>query len=503
MTRLGPRLFLLVTVAIVGITVAYDILRLQRERQAVIAQLEREATLVARAVEGPLQFWLRTGNREELERLLGDIRDAKGATCVGIYDPGGTLNLASAADPEDAATPAACPKTLEAMTVAEAILSRWSPLGTFHILAPLTREGSRVATLKLVLPSTVITDPIRRHRDVLIMERGLILAAIGLIVWLAISLGVSRPIRRLMRGVEDIGRGNLDSRIDVKSRTEIGDLARAFNRMAESLQEAQRRSQAEEDRRLALERQLRHADKLAVIGKLASELAHEVGTPLNVISGRARLLRREFADGDPRTENLDVIRNQVDRISRVIRRFLELARSPKMEKERVDLPAIVREVAAFVAPELRKRQARFVLSLPAALPQVTADPDGLSQVLLNLIMNAMAAVAAGGRIEVAMAPAERPAPAGEGSPVPGIEIRVSDTGHGIDPAILPQVFEPFFTTKPGEGTGLGLSICRDIIRDHGGEITADSRPGEGTTVCIWLPAMAHEVPHEPATHPDR
>ena len=87
--------------------------------------------------------------------------------------------------------------------------------------------------------------------------------------------------------------------------------------------------------------------------------------------------------------------------------------------------------------------------------------------------------------------------------MPGIEIRVSDTGHGIHPAILPQVFEPFFTTKPGEGTGLGLSICRDIIRDHGGEITADSRPGEGTTVRIWLPATAHEAPHEPATHPDR
>jgi signal transduction histidine kinase len=502
MNRLGPRLFLLVSLAIVGITVAYDLLRLQRERRVVIAQLEREAALVARAVEGPLQFWLRTGRRQELERLLQDIREAKGATCVGVYDPDGDLDIAVSADPDETGVPDACPERLLDDLVGESLLSRWSPLGTFRILAPFTRDGGRIATLKLVLPSTVITDPLRRQRDVLILERGLILAAIGLIVWLAISLGVSRPIRRLMRGVENIGRGNLDSRIEVKSRTEIGDLSRAFNRMAEGLQEAQRRTQAEEDRRHALERQLRHADKLAVIGKLASELAHEVGTPLNVISGRARLLRREFAEGDPRTENLEIIRNQVDRISRVIRRFLDLGRAPRMQKERVDLHPLIREVSAFLAPELRKKQIRLVLSVPPALPAVIVDPDGLSQVLLNVLVNAVGAVPPGGRIELAAGSAdersreELQARPGAEAAAPGIEIRVIDTGHGIAPEILPRVFEPFFSTRPGEGTGLGLSICRDIIRDHGGRIGVESRPGEGTTVIIWLPLAPYEVMHE-------
>lgn len=503
MNRLGPRLFLPVTLFIVGITLTYDVFRLQRERGAVIRQIEREAALVARAVEGPLQFWMRTGYRTELESLLRDIRDAKGATCVGIYSADGRLEIAPGPSPEDTGGPSGCPTRLDGETPVESILSHWSPLGTFHVLVPLLRGGASIGTLMLDLPSTLITDPIRRHRNVILVERGLVLAAIGLIVWLAISVGVSRPIRRLMRGVEEIGRGNLEARIDVKTRTEIGDLARAFNRMAENLREAQRRHQAEEDRRIALERQLRHADKLAVIGKLASEVAHEVGTPLNVISGRARLLRREFADGDPRIENLDIIRSQVDRISRVIRRFLQFSRSPRMEKERVDLQATVREVATFLAPELRKKDARLVLSLPAAPPAVTADPDGLSQVLLNLLMNAMAAIPAGGRIEVAMVPADGWARDREGSTVPGIEIRVRDDGHGIDPEILPRIFEPFFSTKPGEGTGLGLSICRDILRDHGGEITADTRPGEGTTVRIWLPAAANEVQHERSTDSPR
>jgi signal transduction histidine kinase len=434
---------------------------------------------------------MRTGYRRELEGLLADIRDAKGATCVGVYDLSGRLDVASRDEAGASEDRDGCPETLEAGTVAEAVLSQWSPLGTFRILAPLTRDDARIATLTLVLPSTVLSDPLRRQRDVILVERALFLAAIGITLGLAIAVLVSHPIRRLVRGTEEIGRGNLETRIATRSRTEIGDLARAFNRMAESLREARRQTQAEEDRRIAQERHTRHAEKLAVIGQLASELAHEVGTPLNVISGRARVLRRQLAEEDPRTENLEIIGKQVERISRVIKRFLTLARPPRMQRERVDLPPLVREVAAFLTPELRKRQVRLALSLPHDLPPVTADPDGVSQVLLNLVMNATAAVSPGGRIEVAAA--STPGASGEGAGADGIEIRVSDDGHGIAPEVLPRIFEPFFTTKRGEGTGLGLSICRDIVRDHGGRITAESRPGEGTTVRFWLPVAPPEA----------
>jgi signal transduction histidine kinase len=145
--------------------------------------------------------------------------------------------------------------------------------------------------------------------------------------------------------------------------------------------------------------------------------------------------------------------------------------------------------------------------VPAALPTITADADGVSQVLLNLLMNALAALPPGGRIGVALTSAV--APAGDLPPdateetkaVPGIELRVSDDGPGIDPAILPRVFEPFFSSKPGEGTGLGLTICRDIVRDHGGKIAIDSRPGEGTAVRVWLPVAPSEVSHASAASP--
>jgi signal transduction histidine kinase len=505
--RLGTRLFLLIALAMVTATLAYDVFRLRREGGAHITQLEREVSLVARGLESPFHYWMETGRRaEELDTLLGDVRLALSALCVGVYDAEGTLVVASTAE---TAASRYCPEALELESELEGVLGRWSPAGTFQIVAPLTRGVSGTTTLALVLESTRITDPLRRQRNVIVVERALLLAAIGVVLWVVISLGVSRPIRRLMHGVEEIGHGRLETRIAVQTKTEIGALASAFNRMAENLRDAKQRSQAEEERRVSLERQLRHADKLAVIGKLASELAHEIGTPLNVISGRARLLRREFAEGDPRNENLEIIRTQVERISRVIRRFLDVGRAPRMQKETVDLATVVREMAAFVAPELRRKEVRLALAIPPALPTVTADPDGLSQVLLNLLMNALAAVPPGGRIGVALAPGEAPAEVVRrdgtqtGRLLAGVELRVTDDGHGIEAEILPRIFEPFFSTKAGEGTGLGLNICRDIVRDHDGEIGVESRPGEGTTVRVWLPTVSSEVSLASPESPDR
>jgi signal transduction histidine kinase len=468
-------------VAILGVTLAYDLFRLQRERQAFLAQLRREAALVARAVEGPLELWLRTGFRNELELLLADIRVAKDASCVGLYDQAG--RLVARAHPQDEEP--ACTETLGAPEPEQEVLSRWNPFGSFTILVPLVRDAERLASLKLVLPSSSITEPIRRQRNVVIVERALTLAALAIVLWLAIWLAITRPLRQLMRAIEDISRGNLNTRARVRARTEIGALAVAFNRMAGRLREAQEQGRAAEERRIALEHQLRHSEKLATIGQLASEVAHEVGTPLNVISGRARILSRELGGGDPRAEHSDIIRTQVDRISRVIRRFLRLGRPAEMQRRPVALQTVVEEVSAFLAPELRRRQLRCTVSAPADLPKVEADPDALSQVLLNLLMNAMTAVSPGGQITLEARAA--PAPGGQDDRCPGVELRVRDSGHGIPAAVVPRIFEPFFSTRPGQGTGLGLTICRDIVREHGGCIDVDSAPGAGTTVRVWLP----------------
>jgi signal transduction histidine kinase len=265
----------------------------------------------------------------------------------------------------------------------------------------------------------------------------------------------------------------------------VGELARAFNRMAGRLDEAQAERRRAEDSRVVLERQVRHAERLAALGKLASVIAHEVGTPLHVIAARARHLGRRLPEHDPGHGDVETIREQVGRITRTMRHVLQSSRAIPARREAMDLGQLVRDAAGIVAPEYAARAVQVVLSVPPDLPMVPADADRLTQVLLNLLTNALAATPNGGRVEVTGAAAVR-----DGRP--GVTLDVTDTGAGIAPEHLERIFDPFFSTKRSGGTGLGLSICRDILRAHEGAITAQSAPGAGARFSIWLPGGERE-----------
>jgi two-component system, NtrC family, sensor kinase len=140
----------------------------------------------------------------------------------------------------------------------------------------------------------------------------------------------------------------------------------------------------------------------------------------------------------------------------------------------------VRDVAGLVTPEYTARSVQLVVSIPAGLPTLPADADGLTQVLLNLLTNALAATPTGGRVEVGGTAAARDG-------CPGVALVITDSGTGIATEDLERIFDPFFSTKPSGGTGLGLSICRDIVRAHEGAITVQSAPGTGARFSIWLP----------------
>jgi signal transduction histidine kinase len=218
-----------------------------------------------------------------------------------------------------------------------------------------------------------------------------------------------------------------------------------------------------------------------VAGRIASEVGHEVGTPLNVISGRAELLRRQLGPDDPRLPHLQTIVEQTERITRILSALLGVVRPRKAEMQPADLGVLVRSVVDLLRPTARAKGLRLEADAAPEL-RVTGDPSQLQQVVINLVMNAVEATPRGGRIAVAAHAAKGP----EGRA--GAELRVRDTGSGIPPEARVRVFEPFVTTKPpGQGTGLGLPICRDIVRDHGRTIDIESEPGKGTSVRVWLP----------------
>jgi signal transduction histidine kinase len=483
----GLRLFTLLTVAIVVIAMAADAWRLRQERRRVLAQLQREASLVTQVIESQVALLVRDRDNPRLVELLEDIRQAKDADCVGVYSLAGR-RLRAAFEPGAAERgPDVCPLEITPQPVAEAVSAQWGLSGTYNIQVLLTPEDSPQGILKLVFDATRVAGPLQELRNSIVIERALVLLAMGVVLWLGIAVSVTRPIRRLIAGVEEIARGNLQARIPSPGRSEVGELARAFNRMAGRLAEAQEERRQAEESRTVLERQFRHAERLAAVGKLANIIAHEVGTPLHVIAGRARHLGRLLPADDPRQDDVETIRDQVGRITRTMKHVLQSSRAIPARREPVDLGQMAVDVARIVAPEYAARSVELVVSIPPGLPALAADGDGLVQVLLNLLTNALTATPAGGRVEVAGMAATR-----DGRP--GIALAITDTGTGIAPEHLERIFEPFFSTKRSGGTGLGLSICRDIVRAHEGAITVQSPPGAGTCLSVWLPEDRAEAP---------
>jgi len=501
--RIATKLTLLLLLSGAVVMAAFGFVRVQQERQRLIVALQQDLVVVANTMRLVVEHALRDRQPQDIRELFAElVRDPNPVDAIRIFDHR-LEEIGSAASHAASAAvvrPAEREQVLESgRTIVRYLDFPTRPVG--YVILPLrnARAGT-VGVLEVVHVATHIERQIQEATRDEVLRLTLLSLTIALVIWSTVKVIIRWPLAQLSQIAQAFAGGDWTRRVHLGRRDEIGRLASTFNQMAENLQESLRQRQAEEDRRTALERQLRHMDKLAAIGQLVTQMAHEVGSPLNVISGRARILRRQLPDGDARTENLDIIRNQVDRISRVIKQLLTVARPPRMRKERTELAAVVGEMATFLAPELQRRQAHLVLSLPPALPAVMAERDGLFQVLLNLVMNSMAAIAPGGRIEVAAVSAEAPAaespqaaPGAESNPG-GVEVRVTDDGHGIAPEILPRVFEPFFSTKPGEGTGLGLSICQDIVRDHGGRMTVESQPGQGATFRFWLPAAPQEAP---------
>jgi signal transduction histidine kinase len=234
--------------------------------------------------------------------------------------------------------------------------------------------------------------------------------------------------------------------------------------------------------------QLRHADRLSTVGKLASGIAHELGTPLTVVSGRARLIA-DGLSGEETRESALTIADQAQRMTRIIRQLLDFARRRSAAKSPEDLRAVARQTVSLLSPLADKRGARITLDEPDTPLMAEVDVGQLQQALTNLVVNAIQAMPRGGAVRCAVgrAPARPPADHG-GAEGEYLSVAVTDEGEGMSEETMAHIFEPFFTTKPvGEGTGLGLSVTYGIVKDHGGWIELESSPGAGTRFTIRLP----------------
>ncbi len=325
---------------------------------------------------------------------------------------------------------------------------------------------------------------------------------------------IHKPVKKIQEAMAQAESGDLQAEVALKSKDELGMIAGSYNRMLRQIREAtaerisliervknfndelkskvtsatteltQRNRELRDlnARLLKMQLELVQLERLAVAGQLTATFAHEVGTPLNLISGHVQLLMESFSENEVIFRKLALVQSQIRRLSEIVRRLLDATRKPKLDLARVNLNLLIQNVGALIRPTLQARQIQFIEQLQAGVPLIQADQKQLEQVLLNFINNSLDAMPNGGQLRVETE---------TGSNDMAI-VRITDNGTGIPPEHMERLFEPMFTTKEiGQGTGLGLSICRAIIKEHGGEIEVRSSVGVGSTFSILLPV---EVP---------
>jgi signal transduction histidine kinase len=309
------------------------------------------------------------------------------------------------------------------------------------------------------------------------------------VAYLAGLRWVADPLEALIDKTKRIGEGDFSQPLKLRGKDELSQLAEAVNQMCEKLASQQDRIVSESTQRLAALQQLRHADRLKTVGRLAAGLAHELGTPLNVVAGRAGLIASGKLPHQDVEASARVIKAEADRITGIVRQLLDFARQCAPQRSPTDLGDLLQRTLRLLKPLADKKAISFALCQTDQPVMADVDVAQMQQVITNLVMNAVQAMDGPGAITVGLSTTVGPAQGHrDAEPEHWAQITVQDQGPGIPSDVLDHVFEPFFTTKDvGEGTGLGLSIAYGIVQEHGGWIDASSPPGSGARFDVYVP----------------
>lgn len=355
-------------------------------------------------------------------------------------------------------------------------------------------EGFEVlGVIEVSINTKIISDAVRDDLwRTLPVLAGIVITVFLAVLYLSRSL-VSDPIAKLLTGVDDVAHGDLSRVLLADREDEIGDLAARFNEMTYSLRESRSETQRHTTTRAALEQKLFQTEKLATIGQIAAEIAHEVGTPLNVIAGRAKGISKKSSDIEVVEKNATIIAEQAARITRIIQRLLDFSRRKvgAEEDQLVNLNLVSFSTMEFLESKLAAAGVKHTLSRAEALPAIKGNPDHILQIMTNLVLNAAEAmIKTGGELSVETAEVTRRRPSLEVAPeLPCVVVTVSDTGPGIPEEDRDKIFEPFYSSKTGEGgTGLGLAVVHGLVKNHDGWIELSEAIGGGSCFSVYFPA---------------
>ena len=474
--------FLTVAVGIVMVVSGYFILR---QREAILARaLRNELNAHTVTLQIALEDSFGAGRVDDAQGLIDRLSENPRISRIVLISEEGRVAISSS--PLGAGAFTSAREIGRVLESGETISLFHHEAGqeVFSIIAPVRLNSTRRGAIEVSQPAELFqADAARARRDITVITL-LLFATIILVVQLVMRLSLMRPIKELLTGARLIGEGNLTYRVTVPNGgSEITALAEEFNRMASGLNEQRLAIGHEAEERLRLERELRDSERLALVGRLASGVAHEMGTPLNVIKGRVEILRGQSdIPREKRLRHLNIIEAQADAIAVTVRQLLALARPLHLHCEPVAMADLIAGAVELIEAEAGQRRVTVEVGRVDHL-HVIGDRMLLHQVMMNICVNGLHSMPEGGRLRIECLPATL-----SQSGRPCIGLRVIDTGYGIAPEHLEQIFDPFFTTKEiGEGTGLGLSVSRRIVEEHGGWIEAANGDDGGAAFSFWLP----------------
>ncbi|MCC6746235.1 MAG: HAMP domain-containing protein [Deltaproteobacteria bacterium] len=452
------------------------------QERALERQVEAQATAVGQLLASVAEAGVR--DRGQLAHIADHLAQ-QGSVEVIFYGADGRAEV-PVPEEEEPVTNARARRVIESNRP-EGELFRKGGHAAYVYRAPLHLRGKAVGALELRLELQALREGRGFHLGLAIA--GGLLLLFALLVGIFSRRAIGRPIGQLMDGMDHVIRGDLSHALPLDRSDEIGRIAYRFNEMTSRLRAAQDEILQSGALKLELEQRLRQSEKLATIGQLSAEIAHEVGTPLNVIGGRARALERKAEQPAEVLKNAKIIADQASRITKIIQQMLDVARARAPRRGSVDLARVLDDALAFLEYQIQRAGIEVQRELPPGLPPVMGDADGLQQVVLNLLVNAIQAMPGGGTLTVRCTlDHRRKSGLDLAPPQRYLQVLVADSGPGIPEETRAQIFEPFYSTKPqGEGTGLGLTVVHGIVKEHDGWVEVETAQPHGAAFRVYLP----------------
>jgi signal transduction histidine kinase len=370
--------------------------------------------------------------------------------------------------------------------------STYKDSSIFFFSFPLNAaSGKNFGGVSILQHTSFMEQEIRDAKWEIFLMVLLLVGGTVMVIFFIARRSIHRPMSALLDAIKSMAQGNFNAQIVVRRSDELGELANAFNHMTISLKESRERLLHEGELRLNLERSLRHSEKMAAIGQLSSQFAHEVGTPLNIIGGRAKVTKDTLGENVEAQNNLDIILDQTRKITKIIQQFLGFARKKPPEQKRVNVNHLVATTLDLLDGQVQRQGVTVTRQLGDDLPFLRMDPDLLQQVFVNLILNSLQSMCNGGTLRICTSSRRILRDGLHYGERDYVEVCVEDTGTGIDEETMKNLFTPFFTTKEG-GVGLGLTVTRGIVEEQGGWIEVKSKVNRGSEFTVYLPALRED-----------